>query len=236
VLSHGLPGTVPLSRCLGDGTVGHSPPTGSTPSACHRSPPRCRAAAVPLWGTRLEWTELVEALRSFESRWGGVARLAGWSLVAPRRGGQPRPTRSSTAQGRDELDPFGAVAPKRRRVLDARPAGTSSGMRRRPSPLPPSTIPMTMPIFSAAPAAIYWIWLRATTAPLVRIRGREARHCFALAREFLAAVAWDRAFNCRATIMRDDDPRTFGRHLTVVRGALTISGGLVEPRVYDGGL
>jgi hypothetical protein len=33
--------------------------------------------------------------------------------------------------------------------------------------------------------------------------------------------------------MRADDPRTFGRHLTVVRGALVISGGLVEPRVYE---
>jgi hypothetical protein len=44
---------------------------------------------------------------------------------------------------------------------------------------------------------------------VVRIRGRETRHCFALAREFFAVVAWDRAFTCRATIMRDDDPRTF---------------------------
>jgi hypothetical protein len=70
---------------------------------------------------------------------------------------------------------------------------------------------------------------------VVRIRGREARHCFAMAREFFAVVAWDRAFTCRATIVRDDDPRTFGRHLTVVRGALVISGGMVEPRVYDVG-
>jgi hypothetical protein len=46
-------------------------------------------------------------------------------------------------------------------------------------------------------------------------------------------VAWDRAFTCRAIIMRDDDERTYGRHLTVVRGALVISGGLVEPRVFD---
>jgi hypothetical protein len=68
---------------------------------------------------------------------------------------------------------------------------------------------------------------------VVRIRGREARHCFALAREFFAVVAWDRAFTCRAVITRDDDPRTFGRHLTVVRGSLVISGGMVEPRVYE---
>jgi hypothetical protein len=70
---------------------------------------------------------------------------------------------------------------------------------------------------------------------VVRIRGREARHCFALAREFFAVVAWDRAFTCRAIIRRDDDPRTYGRHLTVVRGSLVISGGMVEPRVYDVG-
>jgi hypothetical protein len=39
------------------------------------------AQSAPLWGTRLEWTELVTALQSFEGRWGGVARLAGWSVV-----------------------------------------------------------------------------------------------------------------------------------------------------------
>jgi hypothetical protein len=30
----------------------------------------------------LEWCELMEALRSFEVRWGGVARLALWSPIA----------------------------------------------------------------------------------------------------------------------------------------------------------
>jgi hypothetical protein len=65
---------------------------------------------------------------------------------------------------------------------------------------------------------------------MVRIRGREARHCFALAREFFA---WDRAFTCRAVITRDDHEGAYGRHLTVARGALVISGGLIEPRVYD---
>jgi hypothetical protein len=68
---------------------------------------------------------------------------------------------------------------------------------------------------------------------VVRIRGREARHCFAMAREFFAVVAWDRAFTCRATISRDGDERVYGRHLTVVRGALVTSGGMVEPRVYE---
>jgi hypothetical protein len=37
---------------------------------------------APLWGDRLEWIELVTALRGFEEQWGGVARPAGWSLVA----------------------------------------------------------------------------------------------------------------------------------------------------------
>jgi hypothetical protein len=71
---------------------------------------------------------------------------------------------------------------------------------------------------------------------VVRIRGREARHCFAMARELFAlVVAWDRpAFTCRAIISRDDDDRTYGRHLTVVRGALVITGGMVEPRVRRG--
>jgi hypothetical protein len=68
---------------------------------------------------------------------------------------------------------------------------------------------------------------------MVRIRGRETRHCFFLAREFFAVVAHDRpAFTCRAVVTHDHDPRTYGRHLTVVRGALVISGG-PPPRVYD---
>jgi hypothetical protein len=39
------------------------------------------AQSAPLWGTRLESTELVAALRGFEERWGAVARAAGWSPV-----------------------------------------------------------------------------------------------------------------------------------------------------------
>jgi hypothetical protein len=59
----------------------------------------------------------------------------------------------------------------------------------------------------------------------------KPRHCFALAREFFAVVAWNRpAFTCRAIVTHDDDPRAYGRHLTVVRGALVISGGLTVPR------
>jgi hypothetical protein len=69
---------------------------------------------------------------------------------------------------------------------------------------------------------------------VVRIRGRAADHCFALARCFFGAIARERAgFSCHAVISRDDDARTYGRHLTVVQGSVVVSGGLVEPRVYD---
>ena len=70
---------------------------------------------------------------------------------------------------------------------------------------------------------------------VVRIRGRAADHCFALARCFFAAIAGESAvaFTCHALIARDDDPWTYGRHITVVRGAMVVSGGLIEPRVYD---
>jgi hypothetical protein len=69
---------------------------------------------------------------------------------------------------------------------------------------------------------------------MVQIRGRETDHCFALARCFLAAVGREHAgFTCHASISRDDDPRTYGRHLTVVEGALVISGGMTVPRLYE---
>ncbi len=70
---------------------------------------------------------------------------------------------------------------------------------------------------------------------VVRIRGRNAEHSFALARALLATVARERVFTCRAVIARDDDERAYGRHLTVVRGALVISGGMVIPKVFDVG-
>jgi hypothetical protein len=36
-----------------------------------------------------------------------------------------------------------------------------------------------------------------------------------------------------ASITHDDDTKPYGRHLTVVQGAMVVSGGLIEPRVYD---
>jgi hypothetical protein len=69
---------------------------------------------------------------------------------------------------------------------------------------------------------------------VVRIRGRSADHCFDLGQAFFMAVARERAgFTCHATITRDDDPKVYGRHLTVVRGALVVSGGMKVPTVFD---
>jgi hypothetical protein len=41
------------------------------------------------------------------------------------------------------------------------------------------------------------------------------------------------AFTCHGSIARDDDIWAYGRHLTVVQGAMVVTGGLIEPRVYD---
>jgi len=69
---------------------------------------------------------------------------------------------------------------------------------------------------------------------IVKIRGRSTDHCFELARAFLMAVAQERAgFTCHAANTRDGNPKAYGRHLTVVRGAAVVSGGLAEPRLYD---
>jgi hypothetical protein len=42
-----------------------------------------------------------------------------------------------------------------------------------------------------------------------------------------------RGFTVTVSVRKDGEDRTFGRHLTVVRGAVVISGGLIEPRVYE---
>jgi hypothetical protein len=39
------------------------------------------ATAAPLWGDRLEWTELVAGLQAFSARWHCLATAAGWSPV-----------------------------------------------------------------------------------------------------------------------------------------------------------
>jgi hypothetical protein len=117
--------------------------------------------------------------------------------------------------------------------------GAASKQNKRPPPDPPSPeyrvrltflLPDTI-LVSPGPHGFNSAVL---PAKLVLICGREARHCFALAREFFAVVAWDRVFTRHETIIRDDDERTYGRHVTVVvRGALVISGGLTVPKVYN---
>ena len=69
-----------------------------------------------------------------------------------------------------------------------------------------------------------------------QITSGSTEQCFLRARDFLAAVAKDRpAFTMVAVISSSTDPsRYHGRHLTVVRGALVISSGVIEPRVYEG--
>ena len=104
-------------------------------------------------------------------------------------------------------------------------------MRRRPNIR--SGSPSCCLTRSSSPRAPHGFNSAMLPGSVVRIRGHEARHRFALAREFFAVVAWERAFTCHETIIRDDDERTYGRHLTVVRGALVISGGLTVPKVYN---
>lgn len=69
----------------------------------------------------------------------------------------------------------------------------------------------------------------------VRITSYSSERCFDLARGFFVAVAADRpGFTVTASIIDAGDPaRSCGRHLTVVRGAMVVSGGLVEPRVFE---
>jgi hypothetical protein len=48
-----------------------------------------------------------------------------------------------------------------------------------------------------------------------------------------AAAFADASASSLSTISRDGDERVYGRHVTVVRGSVVISAGVVEPRVYD---
>jgi hypothetical protein len=69
----------------------------------------------------------------------------------------------------------------------------------------------------------------------VRIGSDASDKCFQRVREFCATVARDRAaFTSLAVVIRQDDAtRTYARWLSVTRGALVVSTGHVEPRIYD---
>lgn len=69
----------------------------------------------------------------------------------------------------------------------------------------------------------------------VEVTSYSAEQCFALARDFFADVARDRpAFTMIASIIssRAQD-QTYGRHLTVVSGALVVCAGYVTPKVFE---
>ena len=69
----------------------------------------------------------------------------------------------------------------------------------------------------------------------VQVIGHSAEQCCMLARAFLADVAAERpAFTALASILGSQEPdHPYGRHLTVVSGSLIVSGGSVEPKVYE---
>jgi hypothetical protein len=69
----------------------------------------------------------------------------------------------------------------------------------------------------------------------VQITHGSADQCFGQAREFFATVAKERpAFTVTASVISSSQPgRNYGRHLTIVRGALVVSAGYAEPKVYE---
>jgi hypothetical protein len=73
------------------------------------------------------------------------------------------------------------------------------------------------------------------TRDFVQIVGGSSEQCFKLAQDFLAIIAKHRpAFTLTVSIVNCEHPdRNYGRHLTVVRGAVVVSGGVVEPKVFE---
>jgi hypothetical protein len=69
----------------------------------------------------------------------------------------------------------------------------------------------------------------------VRISNWSADKCFGRAQTFFRDVAKDRpGFTLQAVIINAERPdERYTRHLTVVRGALVISTGVHEPRVFE---
>lgn len=69
----------------------------------------------------------------------------------------------------------------------------------------------------------------------VQISGHSAEQCYGLARAFFAEVAKDRpGFTALACVISTKDRSlSFARHLTVVRGALVVSNGSHEPKVFE---
>ena len=69
----------------------------------------------------------------------------------------------------------------------------------------------------------------------VRISSWSAEKCFARAQAFFSDVAKERSgFTLQAVILNTETPgERYSRHLTVVRGALVVSTGMHEPKVFE---
>jgi hypothetical protein len=69
----------------------------------------------------------------------------------------------------------------------------------------------------------------------VRITSWSAEKCFARAQAFFRDVARQRpGFTASAVIINTENPSAvYSRHLTIVRGALVVSAGLHEPKVFE---
>jgi hypothetical protein len=94
-------------------------------------------------------------------------------------------------------------------------------------------LPKTLRGFVASGA--HGIGVKVIKRDFVQVCSGSSEQCFKLAQEFLRVVAKDRpAFTMTASVMSSAHPdRTYGRHLTVVRGAVVVSGGVVEPKVWE---
>jgi hypothetical protein len=69
----------------------------------------------------------------------------------------------------------------------------------------------------------------------VRITSWSAEKCFSRAQAFFRDVARDKAgFTLQAVILNTQNPgEHYSRHLTVVRGAMVVSSGVHEPKVFE---
>lgn len=69
----------------------------------------------------------------------------------------------------------------------------------------------------------------------VQIESPSVEQCYLEARQFLGAIARERpAFTALAVLISTKAPeQAFARHLTVVRGALVVSNGKNEPKVFE---
>lgn len=69
----------------------------------------------------------------------------------------------------------------------------------------------------------------------VRITSWSAEKCFERAQSFFRDVAKDKSgFTVCTVIVNTERPgERYTRHLTVVRGAIVVSSGMLEPRIYE---